>query len=72
MRKLLFLTAIAGAVAAFLKKQRERELDEAIWEEPRDLTAVSAETSAAPVTDVPTEPSAGPTAGTSSETPTDT
>jgi hypothetical protein len=40
MRKLLFLSAIAGAVAAYLKKQRERELDEAIWEEPRDLKPV--------------------------------
>jgi hypothetical protein len=40
MRKLLFLSAVAGAVATLLKKQRERELDEAIWEEPRDLTAV--------------------------------
>ena len=72
MRKLLFLTAIAGAVAAYLKKQRERELDEAIWEEPRDLTAVSAETSAAPASDVPTTPSADPAADTSPETPTDT
>ena len=40
LRNLLFLSAIAGAVGTYMKKQRERELDEAIWEEPRDLTAV--------------------------------
>jgi hypothetical protein len=37
MRKLVVVAALAGAVAAALKRQRERELDEAIWEEPRDL-----------------------------------
>lgn len=37
MRKLAFLSALAGVVAVVLKKQRDRELDEAIWEEPRDL-----------------------------------
>jgi len=37
MRKLTLLAALAGVVAAVLKKQRDRELDEAIWEEPRDL-----------------------------------
>jgi len=37
MRKLMLLAMIAGAVASVLRKQRERELDEAIWEEPRDL-----------------------------------
>ena len=37
MKKLLFLaTAVAGTLAV-LKKQRDAELDEAIWEEPRDL-----------------------------------
>ena len=37
MRKLAFFAALAGIVSAILKKQRDRELDEAIWEEPRDL-----------------------------------
>jgi len=37
MRKSLLLAMVAGAVALMLKRQRERELDEAIWEEPRDL-----------------------------------
>ena len=37
MRKFAFLAALAGIVSALLKKQRDRELDEAIWEEPRDL-----------------------------------
>lgn len=37
MRRLMVLAAVAGAVAGLLKKQRERELDEAIWEEPLDL-----------------------------------
>ena len=38
MRKLvLLLLAAAGAAAYLLKMQRERELDEAIWEEPRGL-----------------------------------
>ena len=46
MRKLLLLSAVAGAVAAVMKRQRDRELDEAIWEEPRDLTAVEGESQA--------------------------
>jgi hypothetical protein len=37
MKKLLFLATAAAGVLAFLKKQRDAELDEAIWEEPRDL-----------------------------------
>ena len=37
MRKFAFLAAIAGLVAAAMKRQRDRELDEAVWEEPRDL-----------------------------------
>jgi hypothetical protein len=37
MRKFALLAALAGLVSAVLKKQRDRELDEAIWEEPRDL-----------------------------------
>jgi hypothetical protein len=37
MKKLLLLLAAAAGVAAALKRQRDRELDEAIWEEPRDL-----------------------------------
>ncbi len=37
MRKLALLATLAGVVAVVLKKQRDRELDEAIWEEPRDL-----------------------------------
>ena len=37
MRKLAFVAVIAAGVASFLKRQRERELDEAIWEEPRDV-----------------------------------
>lgn len=32
----LVLAAVAG-VAVFLKKRREQELDEALWEEPRAL-----------------------------------
>lgn len=32
----LFLAGLAGAVM-FLKRKRERELDEALWEEPRSL-----------------------------------
>jgi hypothetical protein len=34
MRKLAFLAVLAAGVAAVLKKQRERELDDAVWEEP--------------------------------------
>lgn len=37
LRKLLFLGSLAGAVGWFLKRKRERELDEALWEEPRAL-----------------------------------
>jgi hypothetical protein len=37
MRPLLLLLAAAGAVAVYFKRQRDRELDEAIWETPRDL-----------------------------------
>ena len=36
-KKLLFLGGIAGVVGWFLKRKRERELDEALWEEPRSL-----------------------------------
>ena len=35
--KIALFAAIAGVVSAILKKQRDRELDEAIWEEPRDI-----------------------------------
>lgn len=31
------LLAGLGALGFFLKKKRERELDEALWEEPRSL-----------------------------------
>jgi hypothetical protein len=35
---LFLLMTLAGAVAAFmLKKKRDQELDEALWEEPRAL-----------------------------------
>ncbi|CAN5394270.1 hypothetical protein BH23ACT9_BH23ACT9_17840 [soil metagenome] len=37
MKKLLILLAILGVGALALKRQRDMELDEAIWEEPRDL-----------------------------------
>ena len=38
MRKLLLLAAAAAAgVAVLLKVQRERDLDEAVWEEPQDI-----------------------------------
>jgi hypothetical protein len=37
MKKLLLALAAAVGVAAYLKKQRDAELDEAIWEEPRDI-----------------------------------
>ena len=37
MRKFALFAALAGVVSAILKKQRDRELDEAIWEEPRDV-----------------------------------
>jgi hypothetical protein len=36
--KLFLLFTLAGAVAAFvMKKKRDQELDEALWEEPRAL-----------------------------------
>lgn len=34
MRKLAVLAVTAAGIALLLKKQRERELNEAIWEEP--------------------------------------
>jgi hypothetical protein len=37
MKKLLLLAAAAAGALAFFKKQRDAELDQAIWEEPRDL-----------------------------------
>jgi hypothetical protein len=37
MRKFAIFAALAGLVSAVLKKQRDRELDEAIWEEPREI-----------------------------------
>ncbi len=37
MRKLAIVAALAGLVTAVVRKQRERELDEAIWEEPYDV-----------------------------------
>ena len=36
-KRLMFLAAVAGLVAAVLKRQRDHELDETVWEEPRDL-----------------------------------
>ncbi len=36
-RPFLLLVALVGAVAVYRKRQRDRELDEAIWETPRDL-----------------------------------
>lgn len=36
--RLFMLMSVAGAIAAFvLKKKRDQELDEALWEEPRAL-----------------------------------
>ena len=37
MRKFALFAALAGLVSAILKKQRDRELDEALWEEPREV-----------------------------------
>ena len=37
MRKFALFAALACLVSAVLKKQRDRELDEAIWEEPREV-----------------------------------
>jgi hypothetical protein len=36
-RLLILLVSAAGLAAVALKRQRDRELDEAIWEEPSDL-----------------------------------
>ena len=36
-RLLVLLLSAAGLAAVALKRQRDRELDEAIWEEPPDL-----------------------------------
>lgn len=36
-KKLLFVGSLLGAAGWFLKRKRERELDEALWEEPRAL-----------------------------------
>ncbi len=36
-RLLLLVLSAAGLAALAFKRQRDRELDEAIWEEPRDL-----------------------------------
>ena len=33
----LMLLAGLGALGFFFKKKRDRELDESLWEEPRDL-----------------------------------
>lgn len=37
MKKLLLMLVALTVGALALKRQRDRELDEAIWEEPRDL-----------------------------------
>lgn len=37
MRKFALFSAVAGIIAFLFKKQKDRELDEAIWEEPRNL-----------------------------------
>lgn len=34
MRKLAIVTLLAAAAAYLVKKQRDREFDESIWEEP--------------------------------------
>ncbi len=34
MRKLTLIALAAAVVAALVKRQREREFDESIWEEP--------------------------------------
>jgi hypothetical protein len=36
MRKLTLIALVAAAVAAFVKRQRDREFDESIWEEPSE------------------------------------
>jgi hypothetical protein len=35
MRKLTIIALLAAAASYFVKKQREREFDESIWEEPQ-------------------------------------
>jgi hypothetical protein len=35
MRKLTIIALLAAAVSYFVKKQRDREFDESIWEEPQ-------------------------------------
>jgi hypothetical protein len=37
MRKLAILALLAAAAAALVKRQRDREFDESIWEEPREV-----------------------------------
>lgn len=37
MKKVLLALVAIGGAAFALKRQRDRELDEAIWEEPRTL-----------------------------------
>ena len=37
MRKLAIFALLAAAAAALLKRQRDREFDESIWEEPREV-----------------------------------
>ena len=37
LRKILLLLAVLAAGSYVLKRQREMELDEALWEEPRAL-----------------------------------
>lgn len=34
MRKLTLIALAAAAIAALVKRQREREFDESIWDEP--------------------------------------
>ncbi|CAN5351007.1 hypothetical protein BH20ACT9_BH20ACT9_04170 [soil metagenome] len=36
-RLFVFLATALGTLAVLIRQQREREQDEAIWEEPRDL-----------------------------------
>lgn len=37
LKVLALLVALGAGVAALLKKKRDQELDEALWEEPRGL-----------------------------------
>jgi uncharacterized membrane protein YhaH (DUF805 family) len=37
MRKFAILALLAAAAAVLLKRQRDREFDESIWEEPREV-----------------------------------